>query len=210
MRIALLIPFALMAAWPLTPADGKIRLQSLPSISFDWSAPEWAKSTWRRLDKTVYTDIGYSHVTFLTEEDIGFDSESHSYLGHVGWDFSRYFSTEMEITFASKAEDGDENGTNLEFEPSFAIGSYIMARYPLTDKVTPFVRVGYVYTDAEVRTDFVGFQTTNQETYGGTSYGGGIRWKLGRTKSSIRAEYSRYNLDEIEADAWTLAFQRKF
>lgn len=158
----------------------------------------------------IYADVGPTHVTFQTEDDFGFETTSRSAISHVGWDATRYFGPEAEIGLVSFPVENNNEYLTAKVKTTVTLGAYGVARYPFTEKLTGYARVGYVYADAEFTVEAQGVEVKSEDTFRGVGYGGGIRWRLGESRYGVRAEYTRYDLDEIEADSVTIALQRHF
>ncbi|WP_370336858.1 outer membrane beta-barrel protein [Parvularcula marina] len=161
-------------------------------------------------DEAIYADVGYAHVTFLTDDDFGFETTSNSVISHVGWNATKYFGAEAEIGIVSFPEENSNDILSAEVKTTVTLGAYGVARYPLTEQVTVYGRAGYVYADAEFTVEAFGMETVSEDTFQWIGYGGGLRWRLGETRNGIRTEFTHYDLKDIEARAFTLAFQRHF
>jgi len=151
-----------------------------------------AQST--EINPEVYGSVGYTYADF---DDAGFDVATL----RGGVDLNDYFGVEAEAGFGLSAE--DISGVAVELDTLW--GTYAKAQYPLTEQFDAFARIGYV--DAEVEGSLAG--TTVSVGDDGVGYGvGGQYWFAG--KNGVRGEYTRYDFDEGEADAFTLSYVRKF
>ena len=161
-------------------------------------------------DKQFYGDIGYAFVTFDTEDDLGFDTESDSLISHVGWDATKYLGAEAEIGIVSFPREGSNDIISAEVKTTVTLGAYGVARYPVTKQLSVYGRAGYVYADAETTVEFMGVETMTEDTYQGLGLGAGLRYRLGDTANSLRSGYTRYDLNKIDAGAWSVEFMRHF
>jgi outer membrane autotransporter protein len=89
------------------------------------------------------------------------------------------------------------------------IAGFGVARLPVSDRLNVLGRVGYHKTDfsGEV-TDGV-TPTDLDFSTDGIAYGAGVEYAVGQ-RTSVRADYTRYDFDGAEADAVSLAIARKF
>lgn len=141
------------------------------------------------------------------------ESELFGVQGRLGWQSKSFFGAEIEGSFGLTDDDAtvEFGGVPLtsEIGVDTQIAGFGVARFPVSDRFNILGRVGYHRTEfsGEV-TDGVTVADLDFST-DGIAYGLGAEYALGR-KTSIRADYTRYDLDGEDADAVSLAIARKF
>ena len=118
--------------------------------------------------------------------------------------------------------DADDLGQVLagdgEIGLDYLVGAYVRAGFPVNERFNVSGRVGYAL--AEVDNTFSvsrqlpdGSNQTLSTTRGGSddgfAFGGSARFNLSEV-SAIRADYTRYNFGEANADMFTLTYQHTF
>ena len=102
-------------------------------------------------DKQFYGDIGYAFVTFDTEDDLGFDTESDSLISHVGWDATKYLGAEAKIGIVSFPREGSNDIISAEVKTTVTLGAYGVAgivaamRYTIGKQAYGYQGFGDVY-----------------------------------------------------------------
>lgn len=141
------------------------------------------------------------------------DTELFGVQGRLGWQSKSFFGAEVEGSFGLTDDDATVvvGGVPLTAETGVdtQIAGFGVARFPVSDRLNVLGRVGYHKTDfsGEV-TDGVTVADLDFST-DGIAYGAGVEYALG-LRTSVRADYTRYDLDGAEADAVSLAIARKF
>ena len=141
------------------------------------------------------------------------DSELFGVQGRLGWQSKSILGAEVEGSYGFNEDDAAINvgGTLLTAETGIdtQIAGFAVARFPLSERFNVLGRVGYHSTD--IRADVTDGTTVAELDFStdGIAYGLGAEYAIGR-KTSLRADYTRYDLDGAEADALSLAIARKF
>jgi len=147
----------------------------------------------------AYGTLGYTNV------DAG-DAKFDSVTGRLGWQFANPFAVEAEATVGV----GDEQiGTPpVDAKLKYAAAAYGVARVPVTPNINILGRVGYGVQEIEASAGGV----TASGTEDSFNYGAGVEYYFD-AQNGVRADYTRHDFRESglgEADAWSLAFTRKF
>jgi hypothetical protein len=132
---------------------------------------------------TWYAGAGYTRYEF-DGADVG------GVTGRLGYRFTRYLGAEGEVTV------GVEDDDNAELDNAFGI--YGVGTVPLTDSFDVFGRVGY----QRVQVDGSGaFADVDDD---GPGYGAGVNWRFS-PNMGVRAEYTRLDADDADADTWSVS-----
>ena len=128
-----------------------------------------------------------------SESEIGF-----GLLG--GYQFNDFIAAEVGIRIA-RGFNASAGNNKRDFDyKSYSLGG--AARYPLGERFAITGKAGYHFWDVNVNTSSDGtrssFTTDESDLY----FGGGLEFATG--KMSFRAEYTRYELDDIDADALSI------
>jgi len=118
------------------------------------------------------------------------DSDNFGIQGRLGWQSKNIFGAEIEGSF----------GVNDESD-TVDLG--------VSNRFNVFSRVGYHNTEIDVEVDDGTTVTEDTISTDGIAYGIGAEYAFD-PKTSIRADYTRYDLDGPDADAISLAIARKF
>jgi hypothetical protein len=145
-------------------------------------------------DNGVYLGgaVGMSRVNFeesIDGEDFDFESESTGFKGIVGWRFLDWLAVEANYVDLGS---GDDNvlGETIEADVS-GLSLSAVGFLPL-GPVDLYARVGAIDWDADVSGG--GFNASDDGT--DLAYGAGVQFRV--WSLSLRAEYERYDLDEID------------
>ena len=149
-----------------------------------------------------YGDVGYTYV--MTDTD-GEDVDIGAITGHGGWEFSPNFAVEGEVSVGIQDDDINIAGTDVAVSMNYLIGAYGRAQFPVSDQLVVFARAGLV--NAELEAEAGGF--TESESESGAGYGIGAEFMLDAV-NGVRFDYTRYDIEDLEADALTLAYKRRF
>lgn len=141
------------------------------------------------------------------------DSDLYGVQGRLGWQSKSFFGAEVEGSYGFNQDDASVDfGTGLvaaESGVETQIAGFAVARAPVSDRLNILGRVGYHNTEFEAEFDD-GTTVLEQEfSTDGIAYGVGAEYALSH-KTSLRADYTRYDFDGAEADALSLAVKRKF
>ena len=158
------------------------------------SAPAFAQG--------FYVDGGYQHI--MIDED-GVDADLGAVTGHLGYSFSDFFAVEAEGSIGVKDETVDILGTDVDLELNYLVGAFARGQLPLGQNATLFARAGVVNAELEVS----GPGASASESESGYGYGAGGEFMFSE-RVGLRGEYTRYDIDDLEADTFTVAAVLKF
>ena len=88
---------------------------------------------------------------------------------------------------------------------SYLVGAYGRVQAPLGENLTVFARAGFV----QVEIDAEGAGATASESESGAGYGVGGEYHFDGV-NGVRADYTRYDIEDLEVDAFMLGYSRKF
>ena len=131
----------------------------------------------------------------------------------LGWQSASCFGAEVEGSLGV-AEDNNnfDFGTGVvpaEIEVDNQIAAFAVARLPLGKKLNVLGRYGYHRTELSAEADIMGTEVEDDFTTDGIAYGGGVEYSFS-PKTSIRADYTRYDFDGPDTDSVSLAISQKF
>lgn len=141
------------------------------------------------------------------------DSDLYGVQGRAGWQSKSFFGAEVEGSLGFNDDESTLEIGNTLLSAESGIDSQLagfgVARLPLSERLNILGRVGYHNTEfSAVVTD--GFNTQDVEfSTDGIAYGLGAEYAIGE-RTSLRADYTRYDFDGADADAVSLAIARKF
>jgi len=141
------------------------------------------------------------------------DSELYGVQGRLGWQSKSFFGAEVEGSYGFNEDEASVDfGTgpiSAESGIDTQIAGFGVIRYPLSNRFNVLGRVGYHQTEFEAEFDD-GVTVLEQDfSTDGIAYGVGAEYAIGR-RTSLRADYTRYDFDGADADAVSLAIARKF
>lgn len=148
-----------------------------------------------------YADGGYSFVS-IDEDNIGASIDLGAINGHVGYDFNANFGVEGELMIGVADEDfaGGSIGLNSAF------GAFGKAQLPVAERVRVFARAGVVQAELEVEATGLG-SASESET--GAGYGVGAVVDVAEN-IYIRGDYTRYDIEDVEADGFFIGVGMTF
>lgn len=157
-----------------------------------------------------YADAGYTFVNI----DVDFAGQSGeidlgAISGHVGYDFNEWFALEGEAAIGVSEEEGSYAGVSAQVELNYVVGAYVRANLPVNDQFRLYGRVGAVNAELEASASGGGFSFTESSSDSGVGYGAGAEVMLSQ-QFGIRGDYTRYDIEDLEADAFTVAAVFKF
>ena len=141
------------------------------------------------------------------------DTDLFGIQGRLGWQSKGLFGAEVEGSFGVSDDDNfvDFGGGFIEAETEIdtQIAAFAVARYPISNRFNVLGRVGYHNTEFDAELDD-GVTVVEQDfSTDGIAYGVGVEYAFD-PKTSVRADYTRYDFDGPDADALSLAVSRKF
>ena len=177
----------------------KLALASL--ILLGTAAPAMAQTA------SFYGDIGYTNIA-IDGQDAGLsdDITLGSIMAHGGILFTPNFGAEGELAIGIQDEDIDfGGGVTGNVGLNYLVGAYGRAQVEVTPQLVLFARAGVV--NAELEAEAAGVSVSDSET--GAGYGAGGEFMFDAF-NGIRLDYTRYDIEDLEADALTIAYKRKF
>lgn len=145
-----------------------------------------------------YADGGYTHVT--TDSAIG-DVDLGALNFRGGYDLSENLGFEGEAAFGVS----DESIGGASVELNYLVGAYGKVQTPVGERVNLFARAGVV--NAELEASGGGIIASDSET--GFGIGAGATLDINQNLY-VRGDYTRYDIEDLEADAFTVSLGVKF
>lgn len=149
-----------------------------------------------------YADAGYT-FTSIDVEDSGtsLDVDLGSITARGGYDFNQNFGVELEGSFG--VSDEDVLGATVEL--NYLVGAYGKIQAPLAETFNVFARAGVV--NAELEVSGGGLSESDSET--GFGVGAGATLDVTDTVY-VRGDYTRLDIDDLEADTFTISVGFRF
>lgn len=122
-----------------------------------------------------------------------------------GYDFTQYFGVEGELLVGLGDEDVTVGAVTGDVSLDYGLGVFAKAQYPLAEQFSVYGRLGYIYHEAEA--NVAGFSLSGDED--GFGYGVGAEWAVSGP-NAVRFDYTRYDYDGAETDAWSVGYVRRF
>lgn len=177
-------------------------------------------------NKGFYGNLGYSSFALgdSTDGDLDFDGPDFDAATlRGGYEFNEFFALEAEGSiglsddsignFDFENEDGNPVTGQADADLNHQVGAFAKASYPVTPTFDVFARAGVVDAsiDIDAAVDQQGESVPGIEDGGdlGFAAGGGAEWMFAG-KNGVRAEYTRYEFDNGDADSATISYVRKF
>ena len=175
-----------------------------------------------------YISAGYNSLDF--DEKVGGDADVHALTARAGWQFSRFFAAEGDITFGIDDGEFDFEGSedDLDFDDNnddlfddviagpgdlgldYLIGGYGRVILPVADKFDLFGRVGYAFAEIDSTVQTLG---GNELVFGGSddglAFGAGAAYDFNENVS-LRADYTHYDFSDANAESFGLNLEVKF
>lgn len=160
------------------------------------SAPAFAQ------DSGWYGDVGYQHHS-VSEDDV--DGNVGTITAHAGYNFTPNLAVEGELGFGIVDEEVNVLGTNVDIGVNYLAGLYGRVQAPVSENVTLFARAGFVQLELEAE----GAGATASESETGAGYGVGGEYHFDGV-NGVRVDYTRYDIEDLETDAFYIGYTRKF
>lgn len=173
---------------------------SVSLIAMGLAVPAFAQET------GFYGDVGYSHI--MTDSD-GEDYDIGAITGHGGLVFAPNFAVEGEVMVGVVDEDVTVSGVDVNVGLNYLIGAYGRAQMPVTPQLTLFARAGLVNAEFEAEASGGGVTASESDSETGAGYGVGGEFMFDDF-NGVRFDYTRYDIEDLEADALTIAYKRRF
>lgn len=191
-------------------------------------APAAAQNAYVEEDTGFYLGGGYSVVDIETDNDVG--DSTNALTGRVGYQFTPNWAIEGEGTFGiddgefdyegneddfdfDQNDDGDlDDALNAPGELGLDYQAAVFGKftYPVNDSIDLFARAGYAFTEIDSTIELSDGSSVNiGGSENGPAFGAGAAFDVTES-SSIRADYTRYEYDEANADAGTISYEYKF
>ena len=175
-----------------------------------------------------YISAGYNYLDF--DEEVGGHAHVSAITARGGWQFSRFFAAEGDISFGIDDGDFDFDGDedDLDFDDNddadfddviagpgdlgldYLVGGYGRVILPISDKFDLSGRAGYAFAEIDSTVATLG---GNELTFGGSddgfAFGAGAAYDI--TESvSLRADYTHYDFSDSNAESFGLNLEVKF
>ena len=124
-------------------------------------------------------------------------------MGRLGWEFNPFFAVEGEAAFGIAEDEVDVLGTPVDVGVDSGFGVFAVGKVPLA-VVDLFGRIGYA--DVTIEGSVGGLSAS--EDGSGMAYGAGINFNVLILR--MRAEYTRYEIDDGDIDSLGLSALLKF
>ncbi|WP_420430951.1 porin family protein [Hyphobacterium sp.] len=148
--------------------------------------------------------LGGGYSTFDVS-DGGADVDLGAVTLRGGYEFTDYLGVEGQLDFGVNDDTILIGGTPVDVELNHAASLFGVARLPVSDNANLFARLGYTTADVEASSTGVSFT----DDADGFAYGvGGEYFFDGR--NGFRAEYTRHELDDSDADVFGISYVRRF
>ena len=157
-----------------------------------------------------YGDVGYAFIS--ADEDVDGDSfvvDLGAVAGHAGYFFTDNLGVEGELAFGVSDEEATSAGVSVSLGLNYLAGLYGVAALPVTEKLSLFARAGVVQAEVEAEASFAG--TTFSESESETGYGLGVGGMFDLTENVyLRGDYTRYDIEDAEIDAFLIGVGFKY
>ncbi len=145
-----------------------------------------------------YVDGGYTHMT--TDSAVG-DVDLGALNFRGGYDLTENLGFEAEGAFG--VSDDSIGGATVEL--NHLIGAYGKVQTPVGERVNLFARAGLVSAELEAS----GGGITASDSESGYGIGAGATFDINQNLY-VRGDYTRYDIEDLEADAFTVSLGVKF
>ncbi|MEL6569026.1 MAG: porin family protein [Pseudomonadota bacterium] len=154
-----------------------------------------------------YGDVGYTFHSVDTGVDGLDDIDLGALTAHGGYEFTPNLAAEGELSVGIQDEDFDlGGGIDGSVSLNYLIGAYGRVQGNITPQLQLFARAGLVNAELEAEADGLG-SDSDSET--GAGYGVGAEFMFDDL-NGVRVDYTRYDIEDLESDAFTIAYKRKF
>jgi opacity protein-like surface antigen len=184
----------------------------------------------------TYLDVN-TDTEFDSVDDIG--NDVNAIMARVGYQFTPMFSVEGEGTFGIDEgefdfegdsddfdfDSGDDSGSDLgdtilasgsgDLELNYLFAGFVRAQYPVSDRFDVHGRVGYAFIEAEANASLDGegdpddsFKLAEGDD-NGLAFGAGATFDV-TERFQLRADYTRYEFDDVDANGVSVTAGFKF
>lgn len=171
------------------------------------------------LAQGFYVDGGYTALSYEGEiEEVEADLDFGAVHLHAGYDFNSYIGIESEFLYGVNDEDVtlfDEDIGDIDASVglNYLVGVYGRAIWPVSDSFDLFARAGWVQAeldaDATATVEGVTESASISESDSGYAIGIGASWDM-TDRFYLRADYTRYTIDESDTDGVLIGAGFKF
>ena len=158
-----------------------------------------------------YADAGYQMIDIKADLGAGQEAELDlgALIGHVGYDFNNWFALEGEAAVGISDETDSVAGISATVEVNYLIGVYARANANLTENFSVYARAGIV--NAEIGADVTGFgfSVSDSDSETAAAFGAGAEFMFTSTVG-VRGDYTNYDFEDADTNAYTLAAVFKF
>lgn len=157
------------------------------------------------LAQGLYADAGYTFITIdVEEEGASGEVELGAISGRVGYNFSEWIAVEAEGAIGVEDEEASFAGVTAEVGLNYLVGAYLKGQVPLGERINLYARAGFVQAELEAEVSGGGFSESDSASETGAGYGAGAEVFV-TNNLGIRGDYTRYDIEDTEADAFTVA-----
>ncbi|MEM7767737.1 MAG: porin family protein [Pseudomonadota bacterium] len=154
-----------------------------------------------------YVDGGYTFIG-IDVEDAGtsFDADIGAITGHAGFDINEFLAVEGEVGVGVDDEEVSAAGIDAELGLNYLVGAYGKAQYPVSETISLYARAGVVNAELEAEVSGAGSDSASDTGFG---FGVGADAYLS-DRGGIRVDYTRYDIEDLEADAFSVGYKFRF
>ena len=162
------------------------------------------------LAQGFYVDGGYTFLGIDVEDGgTSLDVDLGAITGHAGYDINEYLAVEGEAGFGVQDEEASGGGISAELSLNYLVGAYGKAKYPLQDNIDLYARAGLVNAELEATVTGGGETASESQSETGFGYGVGADAYFG-PNSGLRVDYTRYDIEDVEANAFSIGYKFRF
>lgn len=147
-----------------------------------------------------YASIGYNKLSAKDASDVDLGAVT----GRVGVNINPWFGVEGEASIGVDDVSVTDSSGTYTVEMKHELGVFAVARAPVGEGFSVFARAGYATSKFEASgPGFAGSGSSD-----GVAYGVGGEYDFGA--NGVRLDFTRYDVDFADVDAWSLSYVRKF
>jgi outer membrane immunogenic protein len=146
---------------------------------------------------------GGAGLTVFQTDAFGDDINIGAVMGRLGYEINPFFAVEGEVALGIMEDDVEVLGTPVDVGIDSGFGAFVVGKIPLA-VVDLFGRIGYA--DVNIEAEAGGLSAS--EDGSGMAYGAGINFNVLILR--MRAEYTRYEIDDGDVDSLGLSALLKF
>lgn len=146
-------------------------------------------------DGSAYINVGVDTLEF----------DNYGIGAKIGYDFADYFGIEVQGSLGIIDDEVNVGNVKVDVGYDYLVGAFAVGKIPVADNFDLLGRVGYY--SAEVTAKTLGASST--DTIDGLALGVGGQYMLDE-KNGVRLDYTYLDSDDGNADAFSLAYVRKF